>query len=57
MTRYKDTRFCEYVYAPDNAWTKDGDELIECILEDTQETTIIKRRYLQEAPYNFGCSY
>lgn len=57
MTRYKDVRFCEYVWADDKAWTKDGEELIECMLEDTQEPTIIKRKYLSEAPVNFGCSY
>ena len=58
MTRYKDNRFCEYVWCEDNIWTLDGETLVECTPENDLEPVYhTYRKNLTEAPVNFGCSY
>ena len=58
MDRYKDNRFCEYVYASTDVWVKDGDALIEVWPEDDSKKPYhVHRKWLTESPVNFGCSY
>lgn len=58
MTRYKDNRFCTYVYAADDIWTQCGETVVMVTPEqDDQKEYHVKRKWLSEAPYDFGCSY
>lgn len=58
MTRYKDNRFCEYVFCADDIWKKDGETLVQCWPEnDANPPYFIRRKYLTEAPIDFGACY
>ena len=50
MTRYKDNRFCEYVYADDSVWTLCGETLVTVYPEkDDEPAYTVKRKNLNRS--------